>query len=225
MITPFVADTFSLSRDILHGHRMASLYINPEVCKNVCGRCAVREWKDLDYRLMNVEEYVKELLRYSLLGVGLISIRGGDLTNRGLIGDQRVLENCLRMARKVAPTRVWLCGSKHDAVEGLLPFASGFRVDIKIPPFDKLTERDRTLWTDAIGVGRCVDVYVKSVKSIVEMVDGMPETYYTSTNWRDMDAGCRELMLDYLSRYKSPFLIENTETVIEPVLSYEEERV
>lgn len=213
MITPFVAETFSLTRDILKGRRMASLYINPEVCKNVCGRCAVRDWKDKPYTLLDENDYVKELLRYSLLGVSIFSIRGGDLTNRGMIGNQRTLESCIQLAARIAPVRVWLCGSKYAAVEGLLDFADGFRVDIKIPLFDRITDKDRVIWTEAIGEGRSLDIYLKSVKHIIDMVDGMPETYYTSTNWRDMDARCRELMLDFFRDKQSPFLIDGEEVL------------
>ena len=205
MVTPFVENTFSLTEDFF-GRKAASFYIDPWLCRNVCARCAIREWKDQPYKLMEEDMFYRELARYSLFKVGLINIRGGDISNKGLLrADGMPLEELLPLARKVAPICVWTNGSNPDAIESLKPYVDGFRIDIKVPLFDKVTRRSKVLWERAIGFKKGVDTYVNAVKKSINLVDRMPETYYTSSSWRDMDAGYRELMVDAMKDKVSRF--------------------
>ncbi len=208
MVTPFVENTFCLGED-RQGRKTASFYIDPWLCRNVCARCAIREWKDQPYKLMEEDMFYRELARYSLFKVGLINIRGGDISNKGLLrADGMPLEELLPVVRQVAPVCIWTNGSNTDAVESLIPYVDGFRIDIKVPLFGKVSRRSKTLWERALGFNKGVDTYVKAVKNTINKVDGMAETYYTSSSWRDMDAANRELMLDAMAEYESPFIVE-----------------
>ena len=210
MNTPLVEQTFSITHDIRDSsRRVASFFIDPSICRNVCARCEIRKWKDQPYRLMTEETFAKELIRYSLMNIQLIVFRGGDISNRGSLRSGGMsLENIVRVARKVAPVCVWTNGSNPDVIGSLKPYVDGFRIDIKLPLFDKFSEEDKAIWEPALGYKKGVETYVHAVERSIELVDGMPETYYTSSSWRDMDDRCQTVMRQKMCELNSPFIVK-----------------
>lgn len=209
MNTPLVEQTFSITQDVrLPDRKVASFFIDPSICRNVCQRCEIRKWKDQPYRLMSEDAYAKELVRYSLIGVQLIVFRGGEIANRAsLKAGGANLEGILTQARKVAPVCLWTNGSNPDVIGSLSPYVDGYRIDIKLPLFETVSPEDRAVWEPALGYRKGVETYIHNVLESMKRADEMVETYFTSSSWRDMDARCREIMKARLKKFNSPFIV------------------
>lgn len=201
-MTPFIANTIDLNHDPQYDLLMATFYTDPSVCRLVCGVCEMRKWKDR-IKFLDDDEFLLELQRYSLRGVELFQIRGGECCY--LYGE---LEKYLKQMAEVAPIRLGTSGIRPQILSKFKTIVSGFRLDIKIPLLDYYTDEDLELCKKCVGVAKIVPLLRKGLIESVDLIDSMQFTYYTSSTWHLFNDDQRASTLRYLSNRKGLFIVD-----------------
>lgn len=200
MNTPIIANTFSFMEEPQFGLRSAVFYSDANVCHVGCKFCKYRDGKK--HKLLIPDDFVKEVMRYEVMGAEMLSFRGGELTN--YVSD---IQSLMELLITELPIRIHTNGLRTMSIKRLIPSVDGFCVDIKLPLKDSYSQEERERYQSLVAIAKCSYSYRDSMRESLHLVDGLQFTYYTCTTFKWLSEKEQQEIRDSVKGLKSPFIL------------------
>jgi len=205
MKLPLLSNTFSLKNEEQYDLSAGSFFADPKTCAFECLHCNLGNLGRIIPRYMSLDDVLMQVNRYNTIGVELIELRGGEPTM--LLAS---IPEALEFISGYFPLRISTSGTRPISVFQMKTWASGFKVDIKLPPSGRPEDFAAPSCNAALGDASDENEYWQVLNSTLDIVDGMQFTYYTCTNFQRFSNEAQGAIKQMLQARNSPFIVDGT---------------